>query len=74
MRLVEDYIDVQTDLIEIISAVYIGDYSIRLFFNDAVCKLVDYKSFIENSSCPLIKKYLDETKFKQFIILDGNLN
>jgi hypothetical protein len=32
MRIVEDYIDVQTDLIEIISAVYIGDYSIMFFF------------------------------------------
>lgn len=74
MRIVEDYIDVQTDLIEINSAVYIGDYAIRLFFNDGVCKLVDFKSFLETSSHPSIKKYLDETKFKQFIILDGNLN
>jgi hypothetical protein len=36
--------------------------------------LVDFKSFLETSSHPSIKKYLDETKFKQFIILDGNLN
>jgi len=74
LRIVEDYIDVQTDLIEINSAVYIGDYAIRLFFYDGVCKLVDFKSFLETSSHPSIKKYLDETKFKQFIILDGNLN
>lgn len=74
MRIVEDYIDVQTDLIEINSAVYIGDYAIRYFFYDGVCKLVDFKSFLETSSHPSIKKYLDETKFKQFIILDGNLN
>ena len=30
MRIVEDYIDVQTDLIEINSAIYIGDYAIRI--------------------------------------------
>ena len=74
MRIVEDYIDVKTDLIEINSAVYIGDYEIRLVFNDGVSKLVDFKSFLESSSHPSIKKYLDETKFKQFLILDGNLN
>ena len=74
MRVVEDYIDVQTDLIEIKSAIYIGDYAIRIFFNDGVCKLVDFKIFLETSTHPSIKKYLDETKFKEFIILDGNLN
>jgi hypothetical protein len=74
MKIVEEYIDGQTDLIEIKSAVYIGDYAIRIFFNDGVCKLVDFKLFLENSSHPAIKKYLDESKFKQFLILDGNLN
>ena len=74
MRIVEDYTDAQTDVIEINSAVYIGDYSIRIIFNDGVCKLVDFKSFLETSSHPSIKKYLVETKFQQFIILDGNLN
>ena len=74
MRIVEDYMDFQTDLIEINSAVYIGDYAIRIFFNDGLFKLVDFKAFLESSSHPSIKKYLDETKFKQFIILDGNLN
>ncbi len=74
MRIVEDYNDVKVDLIEINSAVYIGDYAIRVFFNDGVCKLVDFKSFLENSSHPSIQKYLDESKFKEFTILDGNLN
>ncbi|MEN9370801.1 MAG: hypothetical protein RI952_1666 [Bacteroidota bacterium] len=74
MRIVEDYNEVLVDSIEINSAVYIGDYAIRLFFNDGVCKLVDFKSFLENSSHPSIKKYLDESKFKEFLIVDGNLN
>ena len=55
MKIVEEYIDGQTDLIEINSAVYIGDYAIRIFFNDGVCKLVDFKLFLENSSHPAIK-------------------
>jgi hypothetical protein len=66
--------DVQTDLIEINSAVYVGDYTIQIIFNDSLCKLVDFKPFLENSSHPSIKKYVDESKFQQFVILDGNLN
>ena len=74
MRIFVDNNEVQVDSIEINSAIYIGDYAIRIFFNDGVCKLVDFKSFLENSSHPSIKKYLDESKFKEFLIVDGNLN
>lgn len=74
MRIVEEYNEVQTDLIEVKSAVFIGDFAIRIFFNDGVNRLVDFKSFLESSSHPSIRKYLDEAKFKQFVILDGNLN
>ncbi len=74
MRIVEEYIDVPTELIEISSAVFIGDYAIRIIFNDGVSKLVDFKTFLESSAHPSIKNYLDETKFKQFVIVDGNLN
>ena len=74
MRIFVDNNEVQVDSIEINSAIYIGDYAIRIFFNDGLCKLVDFKSFLENSSHPSIKKYLDESKFKEFLIVDGNLN
>jgi hypothetical protein len=74
MRIVEEYDEMQTDLIEIKSVNYIGDYAIRILFSDGVNKLVDFKTFLESSSHPSIRKYLDETKFKQFTILDGNLN
>jgi hypothetical protein len=36
--------------------------------------LVDFKTFLEKSSHPSIKKYLDEDKFKQFKVIEGNLN
>ena len=74
MRIVEEYNEVQTDLIEVKSADFIGDFAIRILFNDGVNRLVDFKSFLESSSHPSIRNYLDETKFKQFVILDGNLN
>ena len=74
MRIIEDYTDFQNELIEIKSAKYIGDYAIRVYFMDGSDRLIDFKSFLESSLHPSIRKYLDEKKFKQFKILDGNLN
>jgi hypothetical protein len=74
MRITEEYSEIQTDLIEVKSAIYIGDFAIRITFNDGKNKLVDFKAFLESSSHPSIKKYLEESKFKKFDIVDGNLN
>ncbi len=74
MRIVEECNDLQVDLISVKSAKYIGDFAIRFFFNDGFNRLVDFKPFLEASLHPSIKKYLDEPKFIQFDIVDGNLN
>lgn len=74
MRIVEEYTNLPVDLIEIKAANYIGDYAIRVFFNDGLNRLVDFKPFLESSLHPSIRKYLDEKMFKQFDIIDGNLN
>jgi len=74
MRIIEDYNEVRTDLIEVKSALFVGDYAIRIIFNDEINKLVDFKGFLQSSSHPSIRKYLDETKFKEFNVIDGNLN
>ena len=74
MKIIEDYNDFQIDLIEIKTAKYIGDFAIRLFFIDGFNRLVDFKPFLETSLHPSIRKYLDESKFQQFQIVDGNLN
>jgi hypothetical protein len=74
MKIIEDYTDFQFELIEIKSAKYIGDYAIRLVFSDGTNRLIDFKTFLESSLHPSIRKYLDENKFKKFSIVDGNLN
>lgn len=74
MKITEEYIDYKIDFIEIKSVRYIGDYAIRIFFSDGSNKLVDFKPFLESSVHPSIRKYLDETKFKDYQIVDGNLN
>lgn len=74
MRVVKEYDGYQADLIEVKSANYVGDFAIRVFFNDGVNRLIDFKPFLELSPHPSIRKYLDEARFKQFKIVDGNLN
>jgi len=62
------------DFIEIKSAQYLGDFAIRIYFSDGVNKLVDFRPFLESSLHPSIRKYLDESKFNEYQIIDGNLN
>jgi len=74
MKITEEYSDCQVNSIEIQSARYIGDYAIRVFFSDGINRLVDFKPFLESSLHPSIRKYLNEVKFKEYQIIDGNLN
>ena len=74
MKIVEEYNMTEVELIEVKSAKYIGDYAIRVYFTDETNRLVDFKSFLESSRHPSIRKYLDESKFIAFNIIDGNLN
>lgn len=75
MKIVQDYnIDNTSDVIEVVSANYIGDYAIRVSFDDGTEKLVDFKPFLIKSIHPAISKYLKEDLFKQFKVTNGNLN
>jgi hypothetical protein len=74
MKITTEFTQPNYDLIEIISAIYLGDYALRIYFNDSSNKVVDFKYFLENSMHPSIRKYLDEKMFKEFEIVDGNLN
>lgn len=75
MKIVHDYTETQSeDIIELITANYIGDYAIRISFSDGTEKLVDFRPFLFKSLHPSIIKYRDESLFKQFKIVDGNLN
>ncbi len=74
MKITEEYIQYNLDYIDIKSDRYVGDFAIRIYFSDGVSKLVDFKPFLESSLHPSIRKYLDESKFKEYKIIDGNLN
>ena len=76
MRIIIDYRDSDTGStqLKIDSAKYLSDYAIRIRFSDGNEKLVDFKPFLSKSLHPSIKKYLDENKFSNFSLTDGNLN
>lgn len=58
----------------IINAKNLGNYTILIEFNDGVEKFVDFSEFLLKSQHQSIRKYLDETLFNSFQIVDGNLN
>jgi hypothetical protein len=75
MRIIERYTqDKEQEYVSIQDANYIGDFAIRLEFSDGHKPLVDFKRFLEESTHPSIKKYLNEELFKNFQITNGNLD
>ena len=75
MRIIEEPTEVYgKEVVEVISARYIGDFAIRIRFNNGIEKLVDFKPFLMNSRHPSIRKYQDERLFQGFAIVDGNIN
>jgi len=76
MKIIVDYknADSEFNQLKIDSAKYLSDYAIRIKFNDGNEKIVDFKPFLSKSLHPSIRKYLDENKFSNFSLTDGNLN
>jgi hypothetical protein len=74
MKITTEYTDNQSDVIDVISAEYIGEFVIQLLFNDGIVRQVDFKPFLKKSLHPIVRTYQNETKFKQYKIIDGNLN
>jgi len=59
--------------LKITKAKYVGAYKINLIFSDNRESIVDFQGFLESSSHPEIKKYLNQNKFKRFNIVNGDL-
>ena len=63
-----------TETINVAAATYVNGYVIKVTFNDASEKNVDFEPFLSKSQHPSISKYLDLNNFNNFTIVDGNLN
>ena len=60
-------------VIEVVSAEYLGDYALKIQFNDGRLQVIHFKSFIFNNLHPEIVKYRDESLFKEFTVSNGDL-
>ena len=76
MKILVEYKNSETEfnLLQICAAKYLSDYVMRVIFSDGKEKLIDFKPFLSKSLHPSIQKYLDENKFSNFSLIDGNLN
>ena len=76
MKITIDYKEssARSEQLQIDSAKYLSDYVIRIKFSDGHEQFVDFKAFLLTAIHPSIKKYLDESKFSNFSLTNGNLN
>ena len=59
--------------VDIVKAERVSGYRLRLEFDDGHRSLVDLGPYLNASWNPQIRKFLDETEFGRFTIVDGNL-
>lgn len=74
MKVTVAYIENIKSLLKVDSAVYFGDYRIKIKFSDEAERVVDFLPFLQKAIHPEIKKYLDAELFRGFQVIDGNIN
>lgn len=74
----EEYEDEDDDFLDeefkVKSAQYRGNFSLKILFSDGLVRVINFRKFLESAQNPSIRTYLDENKFKDYKIIDGNLN
>ncbi len=63
----------EDEIIDIQYAEYIEGYKLQLRFSNDTERLIDFGNFLNRSLNPLIKKYLDIEKFRNFTVEYGDL-
>jgi Protein of unknown function (DUF2442) len=62
-----------TEVINIVTALKVGDYSLRLIFDDGTEQVIDFKAFLNRSQHPDIRQWLDLERFSSFRVEYGEL-
>ena len=65
--------ELNQDFINIVGVENSGEYSLRLSFDDGASQIVSFKEFLEESSHPEIRSFLEAKKFSTFRIEYGDL-
>lgn len=60
-------------IVEVVRAERLSDYTLKLSFSDGSERVVDFEPFLSSSQNPMIRTYLDPTKFGVFRLEHGDL-
>lgn len=60
-------------MIKITKANILDDLTVELFFSDDSVRVVNIGDFIRRHPHPQYNKYLDQKKFKNFSLVNGNI-
>ena len=75
MRITETSVaEAPAELLEVVAAEVIGPCTLRIQFANGERRTVDFGPFLRRATHPAIRAYLDEAKFQQFEIIQGNIN
>ena len=54
-------------------AQYLDGYRLAFTFDDGTHRVVDFGPFLKKARNPMTSQFLDENKFRQFILEDGDI-
>jgi hypothetical protein len=63
----------KSEIIEIKDTKYLGEYKLKIKFNDNSVKTVDFSDFLKKSKNPMTRKFLKKTEFRKYELKYGDL-
>ncbi len=66
--------EIMDQIIDILEVDYLEKYKLKIIFSNGKEQIVDFEPFLKKSKHPDIRKYLNVEEFKNFSIIEGNLD
>ncbi len=60
-------------VVEVVSVRQQAAYKLRIEFSDGARRIIDFQPFLEASRNPIVRAYLEPSRFREFTIRDGDL-
>jgi len=60
-------------IVDVVRARRMSGYKVNIQFSDSTSRTVDFRSFLQSSTNPLIRAFLDPKRFSRFAVRDGDL-
>ncbi|WP_051719064.1 DUF2442 domain-containing protein [Hymenobacter sp. IS2118] len=75
MRITETAVaEVPAETMVVVAAELVGPHTLALMFSNGTRQTVDFGPFLRRAAHPAIKAYLNEARFGEFEIVNGNVN